>query len=488
MNLGHLIRSGVKWTMASRIAGHFIHFIFGVALARILVPADFGLLVTVQIFTGVAGFFASGGMAQALVRAKKVTPRHFQVVFTLQLMVGTAIYGLFFVSAPWIATWFHHPIYVDLLRVSALSFIIRPFLRIPVARLQRDMRYKPIAIANAIAMIVTGVSSVAMALMGLQVWALVFGGFIGTAVSIFMVMAVTRWLPGIRFDLDCAKDVAGFGYKISLLNFVEYLRTQTANFIISRTLGASTVGLYNKADSLAVMPRSTIVGTVNKVMFRALARAQDDPNLMKYLYFRTISLVNVYTGFFCILLWWLAEPLILIIYGEKWVPAAAPLEILVLTSLFVTGGVTSQILAVQNRLGVDIRIGLEVWTLTALGCVVGLQWGLIGAAWGVFAAALYGNVRSAKVGIKSVGGRLPDVLHALRPSLVLNGMVFAAFFLGDALAFADLRISNPALYVSGMTVVGGATYAACFLYLPIQALATEAQRWKKWLRLSRVAS
>ena len=137
MNLGDRIRKGAKWLTAGSIVGQVMQFTIGVALARILVPHDFGLLVTVQIFTGIAGYFASGGTGDALVRAKALGPRDCDVTFTLQLAVCVLIYGAFFLLAPWVSVWFNNSLYTDLMRVSAVSFLIRPFLNLPRAILRR---------------------------------------------------------------------------------------------------------------------------------------------------------------------------------------------------------------------------------------------------------------------------------------------------------------------------------------------------------------
>ena len=123
--------------LGGQVAGQAIQFVVGVVLARLLLPADFGTLVTVQIYTGLAGFLAGGGMGQALIRAKEAKLEDFQVVFTLQLAAGLLIYSLFFFASPSFARWYNNPVYTELLRVSAISFLLRPFSNAPTAWLIR---------------------------------------------------------------------------------------------------------------------------------------------------------------------------------------------------------------------------------------------------------------------------------------------------------------------------------------------------------------
>ncbi|MBE0437667.1 MAG: oligosaccharide flippase family protein, partial [Methylomicrobium sp.] len=145
MQLGASIRSGTLWLFTGNVSQRALEFFFGIILARLLVPADFGLLVMTQVFTGFAGFIAGGGMGQALVQSKDISTNHFQVVFTLQLLICSAIYSVFYFVSPYIALWLDNPIYTDLLRVSTLNFLIRPFINISRAKLSRDMRFKSIA-------------------------------------------------------------------------------------------------------------------------------------------------------------------------------------------------------------------------------------------------------------------------------------------------------------------------------------------------------
>src|SRR4051812_2412688 len=148
MTLGQRIRAGAKWSGAGSLTGQMLQFLVSIALARLLVPADFGLIATVQIFTGFAGIFASGGTGEALVRAQHVTRRDFNVVLTLQLTIGAFIFLLLYLGAPALAHWFANPLYQDLLRISAVSFLLRPFNNLPKVMLRREMRFKAISLID----------------------------------------------------------------------------------------------------------------------------------------------------------------------------------------------------------------------------------------------------------------------------------------------------------------------------------------------------
>lgn len=486
MNLGNSIRSGTKWLFAGNLGGQLLQFAFGVALARLLVPADFGLLVTVQIFTGFAGFIAGGGTGQALVQAREVEKRDYQVVFTIQLLIGFLIYGFFFIAAPWFADWFGQPLYVDLFRVSAISFLLRPFVNVPGALLQRAMRFKASAIVATATSVISGMVSIILASYGWGVWSLVLGGLLGSLLSAVLLLRVAAWVPRFSMDREIASRLGSYGFKVSLNSIVEYVRSQIPNLVATRLMGTVAVGLYNKAASLNVMPMSIIGSSPYQAVFRALAQTQDNLDQSKYIYLRTMTLVVVYTLPFNVGLAWLAEPFISVVYGDKWLGVVQPLQILAISVLFrcVTNP-AGAVLEARNLLTQELRIQLETLALLAIGCLLGYRWGISGIAWASVAGSVYACLRTASVANSRLGVSHIELLRALKPGLILNGLLFASLLLADSFWPADLAKADSAYYLFIMSGIGGLVYTASFLYLPMRETEAEAARWKLWLGLTR---
>lgn len=484
-SLGNTIRHGTKWSLFGRINEQVMQFAFGVVLARILVPADFGMLVTIQIFTGVAGFVSGGGMGQALVQAKEVERRNFDVVFTVQLVICSLIYAFFFLISPWVAVWFNNDIYTNLMRVSAINFLTRPFGNIPRSMLHREMRFKTMSLIQAAGIICSGAASVIMALNHMGSWSLIYGGLAGSASNIILLSAATRWHPRLHFNINTAKKFGAYGFKLSANEIIVYLRLQTGNFTISRFLGPSMLGLFNKADSIGKLPVEIISGSAYQTVFRALSKIQDNDDQSKYVFLRTITLVTVYTFPVYVGLWWLADPFILLVYGKKWMDSAYPLKILALGGLFRC--ITSQSGAVSaacNQLGYEIRIQAEAWMITIAGCLIGLRWGLIGVAWAMTLCNMYMAARMSWFANRIIKGRFWDLIEALKPAMILNMIMFAVFFAVHLLLPAGISSGKPLVYLAVMAFAGVFVYSTAFLFLPIPALTSEALRWKKTMRLA----
>jgi teichuronic acid exporter len=482
MNLSESIRHGAKWVLAGNTASQVLQFGFGIILARLLVPADFGTLVTVQIFTGLAGFVSGGGMGQALVRAKEAKHEDFQVVFTIQILLGLLVYASFFLAAPLLARWYSTPLYADLLRVTAISFLLRPFFNMPNAWLSREMLFKRRAIIDLISVTLGSVVSVVLARLHFGVWSLVFGGIAGTILSIFTLMIVTPIRPRVRFNAALAKELGLYGLKVTTNDFVSYIRGQTPNFFLSFLQGPAIVGLFNKADSLAKVPR-VVAGSVYDPVFRSLAKAQDNEDRSHYIYFRTVTLLSVYMLPLFIGLAWLARPLIALLYGDNWLPSAAPLAILSIVGLFACVGFPSgAVLAAQNWLGREVFVHLLQTALFAASCIIGLHWGLSGVAWGILASEGVSVLFIAFLVKRCLRSSFTKLVESLAPGLLLNALLCGTLLLADFVLPSGLSKLWPFLYILIMSALGAIVYLSAFLFVPIPALASESKLWRNKIR------
>lgn len=479
------MRHGIVWMFVGNTGKQVLGFLFGIVLARLLVPEDFGTLLTIQVFTGLAGFVAGGGMGQALVRAESATREDYDIVFTLQIITGILIYAGFFIAAPWLAKWYDTPLYTTLLRVSALSFLFRPFVNLPSSILHRQMRYQAQAVVGISTLITSSIVSIVMAYFGFGVWSLIWGGMAGSLTSMLMLIPLARWRPGFSLDFRRGKGIARYGMLTSFNDIVHYLRRQVSIFILSRTLGPSSVGLYNKGESLAGMPHSFITGSVYHVLFRAMAAEQTNLDKCRYLFHRSITLVAVYATPFYVGLLWLAEPLIRGVYGDKWAAAAGPLMILAFAWPFwLLDNLSGAVLAARNWLEHELPVQIASLVISALGVAIAvlLYASVEAVAWAIVCTAVYSSLHLYSLALRCLQARMIDLLRALLPAVLLN-LLLAAFLFGvdrllpDAIRQADL------FYLAAMGMLGGLFYMLTFLYLPIRTLQAERQRWKLKLKL-----
>ncbi len=479
MNLGQRIRRGTAWLLAGNVGRRFLEFAFGIALARLLVPADFGMMVTISVFTGFAGMIMSGGMGQSLIRAQSATEQDFRAIFTMQMALSAILYALLFVAAPFVADYFHNPLYADLLRVSALVFFLRPSALMRNAWLNREMDFRKRSFAAVATGLVTGVCGVWMAWRGFGVWSLVVSGLIGAFVNNLLLLLITPLKLRPSLDVAAMRRHSSYGFKITVNDFLGYLTRESKNLLLSKLAGASFLGLFNKSESLGRMPNDLVMPATMQPLFRAMGKIQDDLDQTRYLYYRSITLLMVYTTPLYVGMWWTAEPFIAVVYGEKWLPVAEPMRILVIAGLFFTVMFPSGVLLdARNRLTQEMYVLVARLFVILAACYIGLRWGLTGVAWGLVFSYFFGTTAVHILVCRTLRTRARDLLPAILPGLALNVMLFALLALADTL-LAAYRNTVPLAYLALMALIGTVLYAAMFLFLPIPALRGEAERWRR---------
>jgi len=483
MSLGAAIRSGAKWLALGKLGNRLLEFAFGVALARLLMPADFGMVATIAVFTGFVGMFTAGGMGQSLIRAKEANEEDFTAVFTLQLAMGVVVYLGFFFAAPIIADYFDNPIYTELVRVSALTFLLRPFYVMRNAWLTRRMDFKSRTKVSVASGVITGVLATSLAWLGFGVWSLILSGLV---TSLLQNVWLARLVP-IRMRLNPDTTImrrhTSFGAKIVANDFLTYLRAEGKTLLLSKLAGPATVGLFNKAESLARLPNQLIMQPVMEPFFRALSKTQDDIAETRRLYYRAITLLTAYTAPLYVILWWVAEPFIRVVYGEKWVDAAVAMQVLTVMGVFLNVMLPSSVLlAAQNRLGREMLAqGLNL-PLVLGACWLGwLQAGLAGAAWGYLLAQVLMTLHFYWYAEQTIAGRLSELLDALKPGVTLATLVGLVLFFVDHFIHPWQQALSP-LYLAVMGGAGLLVFATLFLTLPLPALRSEAEGWR--LRLA----
>ncbi len=484
MSTGQSIHSSVAWLFVGNSGRQVLTFLFGIVLARLLAPEDFGALLTIQVFTGVAAFFAGGGMGQALIRAKKATRKDYDIVFTMQLIIGCLIYTVFYFLAPWFAKWYDNPLYTNLLRVTALSFIYRPFVNLPGNKLTREMRFKARAIIAFVSLLISSTTSITLAYYGYGVWSLVWGGIANAIVTALLLAPTARWRPRLSLAFHRGRKLAKYGMLKAINDIVFYLRTQASIFLLSRTLGVSSVGLYNKGESLARIPHTFLTGSVYPVLFRTLSKEQENQDKCRYLFFRSITLLAVYATPFYVGLIWLSEPLIKTIYGDKWLASAGPLSILAMAWPFwLMGNLSGNVLAAKNWLHRELFVQISSLIITCLAIIIALPYGIDGVAWAIVGATAYAAIHQYFLATSCLAAKRFQFFVAIVPALLLNGLLALTLYGVDRWLPEPFR-SDDLFYLLAMTLAGGAIYGLCFLFLPFQTLRPEQRRWKTKLRLA----
>lgn len=399
--------SGVGWSAAETFLGQGVTFIVGLVLARILSPAEYGLIGIVTIFTVVLTGIVDSGFSNALIRKQVVSYDDYNTMFITNMVISIVLYVLLYVSAPFISVFFKRPELTYLTRVTGSILIIQALSLVHNTILTKQIDFKTKTKASVISAIASGVIGIGMAVGGMGVWALVGQVLSRQFFYSLLLWIYVHWCPSFRFCKSSFAYMWGFGWKIMLSGLLNNIWNQLYQVVVGKFYSPSTLGQYSRAKDYASIFSLNLTNIVQRVTYPVLSEVQDDKERMLSAYRRVIKTTMFVTAVLMITLGAISGPLIYCLIGPQWDEAASYLPfICVSMSLYPLHSINLNMLQVQGRS--DIFLVLEIIKKViaigpiCLGIFVNIYWMLIGTiVAGIIAFFLNSYYTGIKLGYSS---------------------------------------------------------------------------------------
>ena len=434
--------SAAWWSALEIMARYGVQFVVMVILARLLTPEDFGLIAMMLVFTSIGTLLVDSGFGTALVRLQHTTADDETTVFIFTVCAGIITAGVLVLAAPAIATFFDQPKLIALTRLMALVLPLGALAAVPDALLTMKLDFKARARAEVIAALCSGLVAIGLAWRGLGVWSLAWQGIVAIGVRGMLLWVYSGWRPRGRYRSASFRSLFGFGGYILLSNLVDVIATRLQSLLIGRLFDSRELGFYTLAQNTQQAPASFIGGILNRVGLPVLSSVAQQPAKLRGA-LRLSLRVAMFLFVPCMMgIAVVAEPLVSMIYGPRWVPAAPILSILaVSTSLWPMHVLNLAAISAQGRSDLFLKltviksvVGMVLVALCSLG-------GAVAIAFGVLVSSLFSVVVNAHYSKKmldfgllaqltdQLGTIVLSALAALAGWIVLHetagGMIFA---------------------------------------------------------------
>ena len=295
MSLKEKIIKGLYWSGASQAGKQISQFIITIILARLLSPADFGLLAMATVFVNFAMIFSEMGISSALIQKQDTHNRHYYSVFWFNIFVGICLTLFFIAVSPLIARFYKKPELVPILAVISLNFFFSSFVIIQQTILTKEMDFRKLAIRDVVAVIIAGIVGVVLAYNGFGVWSLVFQSLVFTLADVVLLWTVSSWRPKFSFAMADIKDIFHFSANLTGFNIVNYFARNVDQLLIGKFLGAQALGFYSLAYKLMLYPLQNISWVIGKVMFPAFSKIQQDLEKVRNSYMKMTRVISFIT-------------------------------------------------------------------------------------------------------------------------------------------------------------------------------------------------
>jgi len=460
---------GLQWTYIGSVVGAVLQIAMTAVLARLLTPAAFGLVALAGVFLRFVDYFAKAGITQALVQKQTLTRDDIRAGFTLSAGIGIVFAAIAVLAAPLAGTFAQDPDIVPVLRWLSLGLVIQGFAAPSVALLRRELRFKPLALIGIVSYIVgyAGVG-LAMALTGAGVYALV-GAMLTQALARAIGMyAIVRHplLPTTK--RSSYRAILGFGARVSVVSFLEFLRSNLDTLAVGRFAGSANLGLYNRANMLADLPAYHLSTGLSQVLFPSFSAIQHDHRRLRGAYVSAVGMAAAIILPLNAGMAVAAREIVLVLLGPQWTGAIQVMPWLLLASGIALVGHFAGIVA-EAQAALNAKMVVAGSSTVVLAILLMLAQGRPLSAYGAALAttALFSHIGYVAILRRTLDSDFPTLIRPYGPAFIGAVCVAAAIGVVRILLIYTLGAATITVLVAEV-LTGAVTLALLFRVGPLR--------------------
>ncbi len=462
MSLRRATVIGGVWSYGTFAVGKVLIFLSTVVLARLLVPADFGLLalglVTINYLDRVSGM----GVGAALIYRQESPRRSAGVALTLAVLIDAALMLAVILAAPWIAAAFENPAITSIVRVLAVGFFVANLKNIPESLIRKDLAFHKRVVPELGKSFIKGGVAILMAWWGWGVWSLVWGQVAGGAASMVLYWALCRSRPRFAYDREIAGSILAYGAPIVMLALLGTVCNSLDYIFIGLRMDADQAGYYAMAFRMPELAILSVGYSMSHVLFPAYAKIQHAREQIRGGYLMTLRYLTMLTAPLSVGLYLVSPEFVTVFYSQRWEPSITVMQMLSLYALVLSlSGNEGDVYKAVGRL--DVLYKLMLVQVVLMGPVLwyAAGHGIYAVSVGLVAmGGLLLVLRLAVVG-RFLGIKMRDLYKALGPA-VIGTLVM---FIGTWAVRWGLADYGPVMKLAVSVVAGGFLYVAALRVL-----------------------
>ncbi|GAB3026890.1 lipopolysaccharide biosynthesis protein [Oleiagrimonas citrea] len=320
------------WSALEILARYGMQLCVMIVLARVLSPADFGLIAMLLVFTSIGALLVDSGFGTALIQRRDITLDDETTVFTFAITSAWILALVLWFTAPAIADFYRQPKLVSLTHLMVFLLPLGALAAVPDALLTRRLDFASRARAEVFASFIAGAAAIALAMAGFGVWSMAWQAVIALGLRAVLLARYARWIPQGRFTRTAFRKLFGFGGYMLLARLLDMAYVRLQALLLGRFFDASTLGYYTLAQNTEQAPSSFIGSLLNRVGLPVFSEVAEKPKQLRDALRQSLR-VSSFLFMPCMIgLALIARPLIELVYGTRWVNAAPILSLLALAS------------------------------------------------------------------------------------------------------------------------------------------------------------
>ncbi len=428
MNLKDKTISALAWSAVDRIGSRGIQFVISIILARLLLPEQFGLIAMLTIFFAIAQTFIDSGFGAALIQKQDADHVDECSIFYFNIFVGFLLAGIIYLSAPYIATFYEQPMLAPLTRFMSISLIVGAFSIIQATLLSKNLDFKTQTKISILAAIISGAIGVYLAYQDFGVWALAVQQVLSGLLQMVMLWFWFAWRPSLVFSFESLHQMFGYGSRMLASGLLDTVFKNLYLIVIGKAFPPAELGYYTRAQGFPEMISLNFSQILSRVTFPVFSSIQYETERLKRAVRKSLTLSALVIFPAMIGMAVVAEPLVLLLLTDKWLPAVPYLQLLCIVKMFLPLHVFNlSVLKSKGRSDLFLRLEIIKKVLVVLNIAITWRWGVEAMIIGQIVLQVNAYFLNSYVAGRLIAyppyEQLKDLLPALAVSILMGALV-----------------------------------------------------------------
>lgn len=369
--------NSLTWSAIDRFSDQGVRFILNIVIARILLPSDYGLIGMLAIFIALSNTIVASGFNFAIIQTKKVNNVQLSTILYTNILLGILLYALLYACSGLIADFYKLEILSVLVKVIGINILINSTTLVQKSILSRNLQFKKLTIINLTSSVLSGFIGIIAAYSGYGVWSLVIQTITRNLLIAMLLWIIGRWMPLLAFRFKSVKQLFAFGSKLLASNIINVIFDNLYLIIIGKYYNAKELGFYTRAYQFNQFPSLSITSIIIQVFLPVFSKIQDEKERIISAYRKSIKLVAFLMFPLMLGLGAVAEPLILLLLTEKWLPVVPLLQIMVFIGMtFPIHALNMNLLNVKGRSDLFLRLEIIKKALIVIAIIITIPYGV----------------------------------------------------------------------------------------------------------------
>lgn len=374
---------GVAWSGLEKTVSLSITFVVNIIMARLLTPADYGIVGIIAVFVSFSQLFIDGGFTTALISKANRDEDDYKTVFVFNFLMSVFLYIVIFFSAPYIQNFYSIDKLGDIIRAYCLILIISSFSAIQITKFTIAVDFRTISKISIPTGIISGVIGISCAYLGLGVWSIVAQQLTMATLRVVFAIYYSKWFPKIGFSKQSFKELFGFSSNLIISSLIDKIYTNAYPLFIGKFFPPATLGNYTRGDQFGRLPAGVLDDVFNRVTFPLMSKLQEDNEKLRALYSKYIKLSSFLIFPIMMLVVVLAEPIVKILLTEKWIDCVVYMQIISMAMMMNhISTINRNLLYVKHHSDYALKLEIIKKLIAITIFIVSTRFGILGVCFG----------------------------------------------------------------------------------------------------------